>query len=194
MLSTIKRKQTLLVKWLISIGCTIVNIANSGSTYLRFSTTHTGAHLFRISDHLSNKNEYIHVIMTPLNNTVTVIYKSFLWTGDFNGTKTVLYTLVMNKPECSVKEAPKIEDINTIEVYREDGGRKTILLKDLRSLDQIPSYGPLPSLVKEEIEHILEKDPTSLYRLALFIKRICSKQESQKLKELIKLKREYGVS
>lgn len=94
---SIKRRQTLLVNWLQKvINCTVI-VAESGSQYITLNTCYTGKTTIRISDHLSNKSEYIHVVLSALNDQVIINYKNFVWSGNFSIAKHVLYAFAMGR-------------------------------------------------------------------------------------------------
>lgn len=94
---SIKRRQTLLASFLYGIGCKPITIAETGSLYAEYNTLYTGKSIVRISDHLSNHREYIHVILSPLNTVVVINYKNFMWSGNFATAKQILFSLIMSK-------------------------------------------------------------------------------------------------
>lgn len=96
--SSIKRRQTLLINWLAkTLNCTPIIKAETGSYYTEFTTLYTGKSVIRISDHLSRDRTYIHVLLSPLDTNVTVVYKNFIRTTGFSRAKDIIYTLIMSK-------------------------------------------------------------------------------------------------
>lgn len=80
MTSQFKRRQTLLAQFLYrKMDCKPITIAETGSMYVEFNKLYAGKSVIRISDHLSNHREYIHVVLNSINTTVVINYKNFMW-------------------------------------------------------------------------------------------------------------------
>jgi hypothetical protein len=113
---SIKRRQSLLINWLSNkVNCK-VSTAITGTKYVELNTMYTGSVSVRISDHLSNERTYIHVILSSLNTSVIINYKNFIWSGSFNESKMVIYSLIMCKnmfnvetPASTVKISPALD-------------------------------------------------------------------------------------
>ncbi len=104
--ASIKRRQTLLINWLQSvINCDILS-AKSGSQYITLNTQYTGKVTIRISDHMSNESKYVNVILSALNSQVIVNYKNFVWSGEFNVAKHVIYAFAMGKAMLELSTNP----------------------------------------------------------------------------------------
>lgn len=200
---SIKRRQTIMANWLYSMGCKPICVAETGSLYTEFSSVYTCKSVVRISDHLSAKREYIHVIFTPLNTVASIVYKNFMWTGSFSEAKKILYTLIMSKQVVETAEQPTIP--STTKVVKQslanasekekikvkiNGINSTILITDVKQIRDIRALTAFGQ-VKEKIIKFVDAHPEALLDTVKFIKETMGSSTDQRLIKLAKLKEKY---
>ena len=183
----IKRKQTLLAKWLISkLQCTH-KTAETGTQYLVLKTKYTGTTTVRVSDHFSKSSEpeTIHVIISSINNDVIINYRNFMWTGDFAIAKHIVYTLMMTVAIPGPTIVSKKPEAITIA-----GDVVKIRKKD--SLEKyLPSWG---KVLGTKIKEISIKHPELATELVALVKGGTAAQMDYKIELWHKFKKEFHIA
>ena len=126
---SIKRRQTLLVNWLQKVVNCTVTTAESGSQYVTLNTCYTGKTTIRISDHLSCKSDYIHVVLSALNDQVIINYKNFVWSGVFSIAKHVLYAFAMGRTmlELNIADTSDLDASKTVTNDQKETFKKLVI-------------------------------------------------------------------